>query len=87
MDHIVLATGYKVNMHDVPFLKNGNILQSLKISNGYPELDSHLQTSIPGLYATSMLATRDFGLFFGFTVSVNASAKIIGKSLLKKIGG
>jgi len=87
VDHIVLATGYKVNMHDVPFLKNGNIFQSLIINNGYPELDHHLQTSIPGLYATSMLATRDFGLFFGFTVSVNTSAKIIGKSLLKKIGG
>lgn len=87
VDHIVLATGYKVNLNDVPFLKNGNILETLKVNSGYPELDDHLQTSIPGLYATSMLVTRDFGLFFGFTVSVNASAKIIGKSLLKKIGG
>jgi len=87
IDHVILATGYKVNIKDVPFLNNGNILETLKVTSGYPELDSHMQTSISGLYATSMLATRDFGLFFGFTVSVNTSSKIIGKSLIDKIGG
>lgn len=87
VDHVILATGYKVNINDVPFINKGNIVKTLKVNSGYPELDDHLQTSIPGLYATSMLATRDFGLFFGFTVSVNTSSKIIGKSLLDKIEG
>ena len=83
VDHIILATGYKVDIRNVPFLKSGNILDKLKIINGYPELSAHLQTSIPGLYATSMLAMRDLGMFFGFTVSVNTSAKIIGNYLLR----
>lgn len=78
VDHIVLATGYKVNIRNVPFLSAGNIIEKLQIEDGYPVLDEHLQTSIPGLFATSMMATRDFGLFFAFTVSVNASAEIIG---------
>jgi hypothetical protein len=30
---------------------------------------------------TSMAATQDFGAFFGFTVSVGASARIIGSFL------
>ena len=84
VDHVILATGYKVNINDINFINKGNILETLKANSGYPELDSHMQTSIPGLYATSMLATRDFGLFFGFTVSVNTSSKIIGKHMLKK---
>ena len=86
VDHVILATGYKVDISKVPFINKGNILGSLKITGGYPELDSNMQTSIPGLYATSMMATRDFGLFFGFTVSVNTSSKIIGKSLLEQRG-
>ncbi len=84
VDHFILATGYKVNINNVPFLKSGNIPDKLNIINGYPELSAHLQTSIPGLYATSMLAMRDMGMFFGFTVSVNTSSKIVGNYLLKQ---
>jgi len=80
-DHIIMATGYKVNMLNIPFLRNGNISKKLKLKNGYPELDNNLQTNIPGLYSTSISATQDFGLFFGFTVSVNTSSKIIGNSI------
>ena len=81
VDHIIMATGFKVDMNNIPFLNSGGILEKLNIKNGYPELDINLQTNIPGLYVTSMAATQDFGLFFGFTVSVNTSAKIIGNSL------
>jgi len=83
VDHIVLATGYKVNIENVPFLKAGNVLEKMRIEKGYPVLDVRLQTSVPGLFATSMLATKDFGLFFAFTVSVKASAEIIGSYIMK----
>lgn len=78
VDHIVLATGYLVNMHNIPFLKNGNIFNRLRGDKGCPVLDRHLQTNIPGLFATSMMATQNYGLFFAFTSSARASAKIIG---------
>ena len=44
-------------------------------------LDEHFQTNVPGLYVTSLAATRDFGAFLGFTVSVRAQAKIIGRHI------
>ena len=81
VDHIVLATGYKVDVDRIPFLKEGNILQRLQTRNGFPVLDDHLESNIPGLFFTSMCATQDFGSFFGFTVSVRASAILIGESL------
>jgi lysine/ornithine N-monooxygenase len=81
VDHIVLATGYKVDVKRIPFLNKGNILSRLRTLNGFPALDDHLQSNMPGLFFTSMCATQDFGSFFGFTVSVRASATLIGSRL------
>jgi len=86
VDHIILATGYSVNMHNIPFLANGNILPLLSLRNNYPRLDEHFQTNLPGLFITSMPAMNDFGPFFGFTISVRASAKLIGRCLKKQLG-
>lgn len=85
VDHIILATGYLVNMARVPFLAAGNSLESLALRNGFPVLDDHFQSSIPNLYITSLPATQDFGPFFGFTVSVRASASIIGSVIASQL--
>lgn len=82
VDHIILATGYKVNVENIPFLKTGNILPNLDTHNGFPVLDEHLQSNLSGLYFTSMCATQDFGPFFAFTVAVRTSAKLIGHCLI-----
>ena len=81
VDTIVLATGYKVNINQVPYLAAGNLLEKLETRNGFPVLDDHFETSVPGLFITSMPATQDFGPFFGFTVSVRTSAKLICERL------
>jgi hypothetical protein len=78
----VLATGYAVDISRVPLLARGNVLAQLRIEDNFPVLDDRLQTSTPGLFMTSMPATRDFGPFFGFTVSVRTSAKLIGRALV-----
>ena len=83
VDHIILATGYKVQINQVPFLAQGNILQQLATENGFPVLDEHFQTSILGLFVTSMPATQDFGPFFAFTVAARASATLIGQALVQ----
>ncbi len=80
VDEIILATGYKVDLKKIPFLE-GSLLNKIFTSNGFPVLDEHFQTSVNGLYFTSMPAGQDFGPFFGFTISVRASAKIIGNSI------
>ena len=63
VDQIILATGYKVNMEQIPFLRSGNILPRLATRNGFPVLDEQFQTSIPGLFVTSMRPTRISGRF------------------------
>ena len=81
VDNIILATGYKVAIDQAPFLAQGNILPRLAIRDGFPVLDEHFQTNIPGLFITSMAAGQDFGPFFGFTISVRTSARLIGQAL------
>jgi cation diffusion facilitator CzcD-associated flavoprotein CzcO len=82
VDEIVLATGYKVNIAHLPYLAAGNLLARLETRNGFPVLDDHFETSVPGLFITSMPATQDFGPFFGFTISVRTSARLICERLL-----
>ncbi len=76
VDHVMFATGYKVDLERVPFLA-GELLRRIERREGYPILDDTLQTTVPGLFVTSLPAARDFGLFFGFTVAVRASARMV----------
>jgi hypothetical protein len=63
-------------------LTAGNAIDHIEIVNGFPVLDPTFQMSAPGLYATSMLATRDFSSLFAFTVAVRASSRVIGDAVL-----
>ena len=83
-DEVVFATGYKVDITRVPILSSGNILDQLETRNGFPVLDDHLQTSVPGLFITSMPAMQDFGPFFGFTIAVRVSAKLICDAIVRR---
>jgi lysine/ornithine N-monooxygenase len=63
IDHVVLATGYKVDIARLPLLVAGNILERLETKNGFPVLDDHLETSVAGLFITSMPAMQDLVFF------------------------
>ena len=81
VEHIILATGYRVNILNIPFLKGSPLLLKIVTNQGFPVLDENMQTTVPGLFMTSMAAVQDFGPFFAFTVSVRTSAQIIGAAL------
>jgi hypothetical protein len=85
VDYVVFATGYKVDMRRVGLLQAGNLRDRIVGRDGFPVLDDSLQTTVPGLFITSLPATRDFGLFFAFTAAVRASARIVGRALREAI--
>lgn len=80
-DQVVLATGYKVDVKRIPLLATSNLLTLLHTENGFPVLDEQFQSTVPGLFFTSMCATRDFGPFFAFTAGVRTSAIVIGTAV------
>ena len=81
VDDVILATGYKMDLGQISFLMRGNLFKNIAVNNSFPVLDEHFQSSVKGLYFTSMPAMQDFGPFFRFTVSVRASAKMIGNAI------
>ncbi len=82
VDRIVLATGYKASLPNVPYLDG--LVDRIDLVDGFPVLDEGFQSSIPGLYITGFAATRDFGPFLGFTKACPAAATIIVDSLLRR---
>jgi hypothetical protein len=68
VDRVRFATGDKVDLRRVPMLASGDLLARIRTQDGYPVLDSALQTRVPGLYMTSLPAVR-------------ASAQILGRAL------
>ena len=84
VDYIVLATGYKVNMREVPYLSG--VVDDLELADGFPVLDDHFQSSLPGLFVTGFAATRDFGPFFGFVRGCPAAAELTTAGLAERLG-
>jgi cation diffusion facilitator CzcD-associated flavoprotein CzcO len=58
-DFALFATGYKVDVARLPFLAGSGLLGQILTRNGSPSLDTTLQSSIEGLYFTSIAATQD----------------------------
>jgi thioredoxin reductase len=76
-DRIVFATGYQADLDRVPYLRELGI----ETRDGFPVLDVHMQTSVPGLYIPGFAATRDFGPFFGFVKGAPAAAELIARNI------
>jgi cation diffusion facilitator CzcD-associated flavoprotein CzcO len=84
VDHVVLATGYSPDLANVRYLQP--LLDRIDTNDGFPALDEHFGTSVPGLFMPGFVATRDFGPFFGFVRGCPAAATLIENALLERGG-
>ena len=82
VDHVLLATGYKPNLANIAYLHP--LLDRTETTDGFPMLDEHFQTSVPGLFMPGFVATRDFGPFFGFVRGCPAAATLIVAAILDR---
>lgn len=83
VDDVVLATGYRVDIRRIAWL-DPELLRQIDLNDGFPALDTAMQSSVPGLYFTSMAAARDFGPFMGFTVSVAGMTRLLGRAMAER---
>ena len=81
VDHVLLATGYQPNLANIDYLQP--LLDRIETAEGFPVLDEHFQSSVPGLFMSGFVATRDFGPFFGFVRGCPAAATLIVAGLLE----
>ena len=64
-DHVLLATGFRVDVSRYPFLAP-SLTAQLKAVNGFPVLTRGLESSIPGLHFLGKPAAWSFGPLLGF---------------------
>ena len=78
VDHVVLGTGYRVNIGQYRFLSRG-ILERLDIVDGYPRLDSGLESSLPGLHFTGAVAAYSFGPLMRFVAGTPFASAAVAR--------
>lgn len=60
VDHLMLGTGYRVDLRRYPFLVP-RLLERIATDQGYPVLRGGMESSVPGLHVIGAPAARSFG--------------------------
>jgi glycine/D-amino acid oxidase-like deaminating enzyme len=72
-DHVISATGFKVDMRRLEFLSPG-ILKKLDCADFTPILSPHFETSVPGLFTVGIAAANNFGPLLRFAYGAGFAA-------------
>ena len=83
-EHVIAATGYKVNVERLAFLDSG-IRSRLKCVNGTPILSSNFESSVPGLYFVGIAAANSFGPVMRFAFGAGFAAKRLTQTVSRSL--
>jgi len=81
-DHVISATGYKVNLERLTFLSS-DIRAKLTTLAGTPMLSSTCESSVPGLYFVGIAAANSFGPVMRFAFGAEFAARTVTRALAK----
>jgi thioredoxin reductase len=84
VDHVIAATGYKVDLERLKFLSPG-IRTSIKAVERTPVLSSGFESSIPGLYFVGVAAANSFGPVMRFAFGATFAARRVTQSVVKSL--
>jgi hypothetical protein len=73
VDHVILGTGYSVDISRYKFLPQA-IVKQVQVFDGYPVLDSGFRSSLPGLHFIGAPAARTFGPLLYFVAGTEFSS-------------
>jgi cation diffusion facilitator CzcD-associated flavoprotein CzcO len=83
-EHIIAATGYRVDLELLKFL-NPEIRSQLKAVGGSPVLSSTFESSMPGLYFAGVAAANSFGPVMRFAFGAGFAARTLTRALSKSL--
>ncbi len=81
-DHIVGATGYRVDVSRLKFL-NPELRSKVKTLEGSPVLSLNFESSVPGLYFVGVAAANSFGPLMRFAYGAGFTARRVTRALAK----
>lgn len=80
VDHVVLATGYEVDVSRYPFLSQ-EVLRSVRLVDGYPQLTGEFESSVPGLHFIGAPAAWSFGPLMRFVAGTDFAARSVARAV------
>lgn len=81
-DHVIAATGYRVNLGNIPFLTE-DLLSRVRCLEGCPELSSSFESSVPGLYFVGASAANSFGPLLRFACGARFASRHLSRHLAR----
>jgi predicted ATP-grasp superfamily ATP-dependent carboligase len=81
-DHVIAATGYKVNVDSLSFL-DAELAQRLRREGTAPALSPDFESSVAGLHFTGLAAATRFGPSMRFVFGAEYAARRIASALTK----
>ena len=83
-EHIIAATGYRVDLERLAFL-SADIRKELKAVNGTPVLSSTFESSMPGLYFVGIASANSFGPVMRFAFGAGFAARCLTHTMTKSL--
>jgi len=81
-EHVIAATGYKVDLERLTFLSR-NLRSAISKAQGSPVLSRSFESSVPGLYFAGISAANSFGPVMRFAFGAGFAARRITAALQK----
>jgi cation diffusion facilitator CzcD-associated flavoprotein CzcO len=81
VDHVLLATGYRVDISHYPFL-SPELLSRITRSSGYPLLDAGFESSVAGLHFLGAPAAWSFGPLMRFLAGTNFASRAVTRKIM-----
>ncbi|HEU4894227.1 MAG TPA: FAD-dependent oxidoreductase [Acidimicrobiia bacterium] len=79
-DHVISATGYRVDLGRLAFLDPG-LMSSIRTTDNFPTLDRHFQSSVPGLFFVGSASAAAFGPVVRFVLGARFTARVLERRL------
>lgn len=82
-DHVILATGYRIDINKLPML-HSSLVSEIQTFNNAPVLNNRFESSVPGLYFIGFSSVPSSGPFYRFVVGTEAAAQRTANSIARR---
>jgi FAD-dependent urate hydroxylase len=82
-DHVLAATGYRVDVDRIALLAPG-LRGRLRTTGGAPRLSAGFESSVPGLYFTGLAAAATFGPVLRFVCGTGFAARQVSTAVVAR---
>jgi len=85
VDHVLMATGYRVDVRKYKFL-SASLVSALRLIGGCPALGRGFESSVPGLHFLGAPAVWSYGPLMRFVAGADFAARAVSQFVVRARG-